>query len=558
MPRRDERRCTFDRVKVRKQAAGGAERESALRAPLDRALGDQIRELDVTLCKAYRILAIGGVLAGLFVGAVLHLRLGYALAPLSAAGFVWFTIEQRLLPGPHGAIALRVGMAIEASLPPACLAAVAFTQGPAYALGSFVLPMLYACVLLASTARLRPMTPLFVGAATAVSFLILYFAWLFPALGPEAAGNPLLLPPMQISRAMAFLGGGGLAWLVTRALKRAIGRAERTVRSQDLFGKYRLGSRIGAGGMGVVHEALYCPEGGFERVVAIKLLHPHLADQPSFVEAFRREAELCARLVHPNIVQVLDLGRADDSYFLVLEHVDGMTLAAFMRRLASRRVELSPDVVAWIGAEVLEGLAFAHADARDAKGDVLRVVHRDLCPANVLISATGEIKVSDFGVARALGGATLVATTTIAGHAGYMAPEQVRAEPLDPRCDLFGTAVMLWELLAGGSLFQKETDAATVLAVVEAEVRPITSVRPDLDPAWNEFFTVALARARTERFASACDMRTALERLRRDAKSRRDEVAELLDLARDVEDGTSLPRNTAATVVDSPIAMRGE
>ncbi|NUO48256.1 MAG: serine/threonine protein kinase, partial [Polyangiaceae bacterium] len=544
-------------MEVLKPAAGGAERESALRAPLDRALGDQIRELDVTLCKAYRILAIGGVLAGLFVGAVLHLQLGFALAPLSAAAFVWFTIEQRMLPGPHGAIALLVGTAIEAALPPLCLAAVAVTQGPEYALGSFVLPMLYACVLLASTARLRPITPLFVGAATAVSFLVLYFAWLHPALGPGAADKPLLLPPMQISRSIAFMVGGGLAWLVTRALKRAIGRAERAVRSQDLFGKYRLGPRIGAGGMGVVHEALYCPEGGFERVVAIKLLHPHLADQPSFVEAFRREAELCARLVHPNIVQVLDLGRAADSYFLVLEHVEGMTLAAFMRKLASRRVELQPDVVAWIGGEVLEGLAFAHADARDAKGDVLRVVHRDLCPANVLVSSTGEVKVSDFGVARALGDATLVATTTIAGHAGYMAPEQVRAEPLDPRCDLFGAAVMLWELLAGGSLFQKETDAATVLAIVEGEVRPITLVRPDLDRAWDAFFATALARARSDRFASAYDMRAALERLRSDAKSRRDEVAELLDLARNVEEGAPPPRNTAATFVDSPLAQRG-
>ncbi len=543
-------------MQILRPAASTEARDSALRPPLDRALGDQIRELDVTLCKAYRILGVGGVLAGLFVGAGIHLALGYALAGLSALAFVWFTIEERWLSGPRGELALRVGTAIEAALPAAFLVAVALTQGPAYALGSFVLPMLYACVLLASTARLRPFAPLFVGFVTAASFLVLYFAWLYPALGPSAAGNPLLLPPMQISRAIAFLVGGALAWLVTRALRRAIGRAERAVRSQDLFGKYRLGGRIGAGGMGVVHEALYCPEGGFERVVAIKLLHPHLADQPSFVEAFRKEAELCARLVHPNIVQVLDLGRADDAYFLVLEHVDGMTLASFMRRLAARRIEVPGDVAAWIGGEVLEGLAFAHTGACDAKGDVLRVVHRDLCPANVLVSSTGEVKVSDFGVARALGGATLVATTTIAGHAGYMAPEQVRAEPLDPRCDLFGAAVMLWELLAGGSLFQKETDAATVLAVVQGDIRPITSVRADLDPAWDEFFAVALARARTDRFASAYDMRAAVDRLRSDARSRRDEVAELMAIARDVEEGGSPARNTAPTVVDSPLAVR--
>ncbi len=525
-------------------------RESPLRPQLDRALGDQIRELDVTICKAFRILGLGGAVAGAFIGGALGLRHGWAMAGVSVVGFGWFTLEERWLAGPRADLALRIGTAVECALPPACLVAVALTQDAEYALGSFVAPMLFACVLLASTARLRPAAPLACGLTSGISFAAIYFGWLRHLLSPEAAAKPLFGASMQISRSLAFLVGGALAFLVTRALRRAIGRAERAVRSQDLFGKYKLGPRIGAGGMGVVHEALYCPEGGFERTVAIKLLHPHLADQPGFVASFREEAELCARLVHPNIVQVLDLGRADDAYFLVLEHVDGMTLGALMRRLAARRVDVPPDVIAWIGCEVLDGLSFAHAGARDARGELLRVVHRDLCPPNVLLSASGEVKVSDFGVARALGGATLVATTTIAGHAGYMAPEQVRGEPLDVRCDLFAAGVMLWELLAGGSLFQKTTDAATVLAVVEGDVRPITSIRPTLDPRWDAFFTTALARNRNDRFASAAEMRAALAALRTEPSSRRDELAALVAQVRDAPDAPTPAPVTASTVVE--------
>ncbi len=533
------------------------ERASPLRAPLDVALDDQLRELDVALARAYQILGAAGVVAAGLVGLVLELPQGYAMAGLSAAGFVWFRVQERWLPGPRGPLAARIGVAVEAAMPPVFLVAVGLTQGAEYALGSFVSPMLFACVLLASTARLRPVAPLVIGVASAVSFLALYYGWLRHGLSAEAAALPLFGAPMQISRAIAFLTGGLLAFLVTKALRRAIGRAERAVRSQDLFGKYRLGDRIGAGGMGVVHEALYCPEGGFERTVAIKLLHPHLADQSSFVAAFRTEAELSARLVHPNIVQTLDFGKGKDAYFLVLEHVRGMTMAAFMTRLGALDIKLRSDVVAWLGDEILAGLEYAHDGARAARGEPLRVVHRDLCPANVLLSVNGDVKVSDFGVAKARGDATLIAATTIAGHPGYMAPEQVKAEPLDERCDLFAVGVVLWELLAGEPLFRKSSDAATVLAVVEGRARSILEVRPELAPTWAAFFDAALARHRAERFGSAAEMRAELSKLRADARPRRDEVAELVALASSaaeppVTKGGVDGGETANTAVDRP------
>ncbi|MBL9022022.1 MAG: serine/threonine protein kinase [Myxococcales bacterium] len=529
-------------------------RDSPLRAPLDEALGDQLRELDVALARAYQILAVAGMFGGALVGYVLALPQGYAMVGLSALGLAWFRVQERWLPGPRGALAQRIGVAFEAAMPPIFLVAVGLTQGAEYALGSFVSPMLYACVLLASTARLRPVAPLVIGASSGVAFLAIYFLWLRGALSPESTELPLFRPPMQISRSIAFLTGGALAFLVTKALRRAIGRAERKVRADDLFGKYRLGVRIGAGGMGAVHEAIYCPEGGFERRVAIKLLHPHLADQKSFVVAFRAEAELSARLVHPNIVQTLDFGRAGDAYFLVLEHVRGLTMAAWMRRLATRKIKLRPDVVAWIGEEILAGLEYAHAGARDTNGQPLRIVHRDLCPANVLLSINGDVKVSDFGVAKALGDASLVEATSIAGHAGYMAPEQLAAEPLDERCDLFAAGVVLWELFAGEPLFRRGSEAATLLAVVEASPRSIRSIRPDLAEGWDGFFSTALARHRAERFGSAAEMRAALGALRTDARPRREEVAELVELALSVIDdehgAAKQPGHTEKTEVD--------
>jgi serine/threonine-protein kinase len=280
-----------------------------------------------------------------------------------------------------------------------------------------------------------------------------------------------------------------------------------------LFGKYRIVRQIASGGMGMVHEALYCPEGGFERPVAIKRIHPHLAEQDDLVQQFRREAQLSARLVHPNIVQVFDFGRVSDTYFLAMEFVEGMTLLTFMKRHRAHKSAMPAPVVAHIVRQVLHGLAFSHEDARGADGAPLRVIHRDLSPANVLLSSTGAVKISDFGLARALRDAVSTKTLTVAGHVGYMAPEQARGESFDARCDLFGLGVILWEMLAGTRLFLRDTQATTLLALVSDPVVPITSLRSDLTDDWNVFIDSAIAREPRARFASARSMLAALDRL---------------------------------------------
>jgi serine/threonine-protein kinase len=300
--------------------------------------------------------------------------------------------------------------------------------------------------------------------------------------------------------------------------------------------------------MGTVHRAVYCPEGGFERVVAVKLLHGHLADKPEFIKAFREEAELSARLVHPNVVQVLDFGRYDTAYFLAMEYVDGITLGSLIRRASIAGKPLDASVAAWIAQQLLDGLDFSHEGARDRDGGRLRVVHRDLCPSNILVSASGEVKISDFGIAKALGDATFSETKTIAGHAGYMAPEQVRAEPIDERCDLFAVGVILWELLSVESLFRRGTDGLTAIAVLNHEVPSIASRRADLDQGWDDFFDKALAVHPSDRFQSAGEMSAGLAKLSDPAVPKHDDVAALVAWVRSLDTDLPLAEPTARTL----------
>jgi serine/threonine-protein kinase len=266
--------------------------------------------------------------------------------------------------------------------------------------------------------------------------------------------------------------------------------------------------------MGTVFEALYCPEGGFERRVAIKRIHPHLAQQPRFVDAFRREAELCARMAHPNVIQVFDFGRVREAYFLAMEYVEGLTLWELCERARTKERAIPAGLVGHIGREILAGLIHAHEEARGPDASPLRIVHRDLCPQNVLVSIDGQVKLTDFGVARALRDAAARDTKTEGGHLAYMAPEQARGEPIDPRSDLFPIGVILWELLAGRPLFRRENEAATLHALLSEPIPRVADAQEGLDASWDAFLKRALARAPADRFGSAREMLAALSEVR--------------------------------------------
>lgn len=491
-------------------------RWGAMREPLGAALDDETRRLDLVVARVWVVLGAIGLLGGLTAATFLSKPLGLSTAGVSLLIVAWFSLVAYLLEKKRTGRWFRLTSTIvESAVPWIVLWMLVFVQSASYALGSWLPPMLFCALIVASVARLEPVRPLAIGLSSAVAFLTLYFLVVRGALGPGQVELPLFKAPTQYTRAFSLALGGGLAVLVSRGLRNVIGRAESTARAQDLFGKYRLLQKVASGGMGTVHEALYCPEGGFERRVAMKRIHPHLAEQEAFVNAFRAEAELSARLVHPNVVQVFDFGRVGDTYFLAMEYVDGLTLLAFMRRITAANERLPTWLVAHLGREILAGLGHSHSGVRASDGTPLRVIHRDLSPANVLLSKNGEVKISDFGVARVLSDAGAAQTQSVAGHVGYMAPEQAKGNPFDERCDLFALGVVLWELFAGKRLFQRENQTATLFALVSEPIPPLSSQRPDLDPGWDAFFEKALARNPADRFASATDMAEGLDRMQR-------------------------------------------
>jgi serine/threonine-protein kinase len=302
--------------------------------------------------------------------------------------------------------------------------------------------------------------------------------------------------------------------------------------------------------MGVVWRATYCPEGGFARPAAVKLVHAHLVHDQSFVDAFRTEASLGARLVHSHIVQVFDFGVVDDRYFLAMEYVDGPTLREVMVKAATASQDIPPVVAGAIVRGILAGLGFAHGEARDENGSLLRVIHRDLAPSNILSSRGGSVKLTDFGIARALRDRAVDATQTVAGHLDHMAPEQANAAPLDERTDLFCVGILLWELLCGRPLFLRANQPATLLAITFGDIPLPSSEDPTLEP-WDAVCARALSRDPDKRYRTAAQMASAIRAVGGDVGEEAIArfIAPLLGWSTPVS-----PSDPDATVIDPPMA----
>jgi serine/threonine-protein kinase len=513
------------------------------------ALAEELKRLDRVTLRILTSMSAIGVGLGLLVGLVLRTWFGYVESGFAALLWLWFFSHGRALDRGDVGRARRIGQAlVESLLPWVSILIIASSQGAVYALGSWVPPVTFYALMLVAVTRLRPRLCIAYGALGGTLFPIVYFALIRRHLPP---GAPLFAQPaMQGARSLTMLTSGALCAVLARGLLKAIGRAESNVRAQNLFGKYRLVREIARGGMGFVYEAVYCPEGGFERRVAVKRINPSLAATERFVESFRDEARLSARLAHPGIVQVLDFGRIDDSYFLVMEYVEGLTLGALMQRAKTAGQRLPPDLVGHVLREILGALAYAHEGARGPDGRPLRVVHRDLCPPNVLVSTNGEVKLTDFGIARSLADASTSLTSHISGHAGYMAPEQARALAFDTRADLFPLGVIAWELLAQRRLFASGSPEASLLALLTDEVLPITIVCPDLDEGWASLIARALAREPDARFASAQEMLDALDAI---PESRGAGAERLGRLVTELLTKPAAPQLDAATSVDTVV-----
>ena len=276
------------------------------------------------------------------------------------------------------------------------------------------------------------------------------------------------------------------------------------------FGKYYLLERINVGGMAEVFKAKTFGVEGFERLLAVKRILPNIAEDEEFITMFIDEAKIAVQLQHANIAQIFDLGKVDDSFFIALEFVHGRDLRSIFDRMRSRGDSIPIPMACHITMQVCEGLDYAH-NKRDGQGRELNLVHRDISPQNVLIGYEGEVKLIDFGIAKAAGKASKTQAGILKGKFGYMSPEQVRGLPIDRRSDIFAVGIVLYELLTGERLFIGESDFSTLEKVRNVEIMPPSSYNKKIPPELEKLVLKALARDPEDRYQNAIDLHDDLQ-----------------------------------------------
>src|SRR5258705_3649188 len=294
-------------------------------------------------------------------------------------------------------------------------------------------------------------------------------------------------------------------------------RREARLKKPIQFGKYWLLDRVNVGGMAEVWKAKAFGVEGFERLLAVKRILPNIAEDKEFITMFIDEAKIAVQLNHANIAQIFDLGKADDAYFIALEYVAGKDLRALFDRCRQRpengQVTMPIAQACFVTMKVCEGLDYAH-NKRDAASKELHLVHRDVSPQNVLISFEGEVKLIDFGIAKAAGKASKTQAGILKGKFGYMSPEQVRGIPIDRRSDVFSCGIVLYELLTGERLFVGESDFSTLEKVRNVEILPPSTYNRRIPDELERIVLKALAKDPEERYANAIDLHDELQAVR--------------------------------------------
>ncbi|MES1185141.1 MAG: serine/threonine-protein kinase [Myxococcales bacterium] len=296
--------------------------------------------------------------------------------------------------------------------------------------------------------------------------------------------------------------------------------------------RYELMGEIASGGMATVYLARLTGMGGFQRFVAMKRLHPHLASEKEFVEMFLDEARIAARIHHPNVVPILEVGASSVGYYLVMEYIEGDTLARLLARAASTGKKLPVSIALRIAIDMLSGLHAAH-ELHDDQNQPVHLVHRDVSPQNVLVGQDGIARITDFGVARAASRLTATRVGQLKGKIAYMAPEQAAgAEDLDRRADVFSSGIVVWEALAQKRLFKAENEAATLSRVIAEPVPLLFQVAPQVSKEVSGVVMRALDRDTNKRFPSCAAFADALEA----AAALKDKVATPRELAAYVQE----------------------
>jgi serine/threonine-protein kinase len=275
-------------------------------------------------------------------------------------------------------------------------------------------------------------------------------------------------------------------------------------------GRYQIVDRLAVGGMAELFKATLTGEHGFEKLVAIKKILPHLAVDRQFVEMFIDEARITAQLDHRHIVQVFELGTDADTPYIAMQYVDGLDVLALLRECARAQIRLPPDLAGLIARDVLDALDYAH-NARDSTGRPLGIIHRDISPGNVLLSWRGDVKLTDFGIARAAERRHKTEAGKLKGKYGYMSPEQVSGSEVDIRSDVFSVGILLAEMVMARRLFTSTNDLDILLMVRDARLDRLHKYASEFPIELRVLTVRALQRRPEDRWNNAAEFRDALD-----------------------------------------------
>ena len=276
------------------------------------------------------------------------------------------------------------------------------------------------------------------------------------------------------------------------------------------FGKYTLLDRIAVGGMAEIFLARQAGLEGFEKTIVIKRIRPHLSKQGSFVKMFLNEAKLAAQINHPNIVQIYDLGKINESYFIAMEYIFGRDMRRIIPKADTKEIPFPMVYALKIASSVCEGLFYAHQKA-DIYGNPLNIVHRDITPENIFVSFDGTVKVLDFGIAKAANQIEQTKAGEIKGKLSYMSPEQCMGKPLDCRSDIFSLGTVLYEWITGFKLFTGESEVAILKNITEGKIYKPSYFKSDIPDAVEAILMKALEKDRDKRYQTAWEMQYDLD-----------------------------------------------
>jgi serine/threonine-protein kinase len=316
--------------------------------------------------------------------------------------------------------------------------------------------------------------------------------------------------------------------------------------------RYRVIEKLESGGMAEVFRAESEGLQGFKKQVAIKRVLPHLSEKKKFISMFLDEARLSAHLTHSNCVQVFDIGVGDNAYFIVMEFVDGANLKSIIESLRKSGNRLPVSYAAFIALEICKGLSYAH-ELRDPSGQDLHIVHRDMSPPNVLITKYGEIKIVDFGLAKANSQLERSEPGIIKGKFSYLSPEAAMGQEVDARTDIFAVGIILWELLTGQRLFMGDTDFQTVKKVQQAQIPSASAINPDVPPELERILAKSLTRDPEARYRTARELGQDLSKLmfKLGTPVSAFDIAQIVIAA--MRERTKGPRKPQASIIESLI-----